>query len=263
MKLSFSTIGCPDWSLEDILIAGSDLGYDGIEFRGIGKEVYTPACPDFSDSKISKTLDRLKEHHLQICCLTSGACFYNENCQKEIMDYITLANKLGVKYIRVLGDSQPHPSDLANDKITHSILEEMAPIATAKGITLCVETNGIYADTKRLAGILKKYDGAVGALWDINHPIRFFQETPEQTYDNIGPYLKHVHIKDSISLEGTIQYKLVGRGDLPIADVVKLLQTNGYDGFLSLEWIKRWNAQLEEPAMAFLYYVHEMKRLKA
>ena len=35
MKLAFSTLGCPGWMWRDILSAAADLGYDGIEMRGL------------------------------------------------------------------------------------------------------------------------------------------------------------------------------------------------------------------------------------
>ncbi len=31
MKISFSTLGCPGWSYEDILSTAKDLGFNGIE----------------------------------------------------------------------------------------------------------------------------------------------------------------------------------------------------------------------------------------
>ena len=51
MKLSFSTVGCPDWSWGEIVAAASDLGYDGIELRGLGRELYTPGLSLFAPGK--------------------------------------------------------------------------------------------------------------------------------------------------------------------------------------------------------------------
>ena len=42
MKLAFSTIGCPNWSYDEVVSTASDLGYDGFEVRGIGGEIYAP-----------------------------------------------------------------------------------------------------------------------------------------------------------------------------------------------------------------------------
>ena len=36
MKLSFSTLGCPEWSWNEILATAKDMGFDGIEIRGVG-----------------------------------------------------------------------------------------------------------------------------------------------------------------------------------------------------------------------------------
>lgn len=36
MKISFSTLGCPRWSWREILATACDLGYGGVEVRGVG-----------------------------------------------------------------------------------------------------------------------------------------------------------------------------------------------------------------------------------
>ena len=38
MKLAFSTLGCPDWSWEEILATAKDMGFDAVEILGIAKE---------------------------------------------------------------------------------------------------------------------------------------------------------------------------------------------------------------------------------
>ena len=37
MKLAFSTVGCPDFQWSEIYSMAKDLGFDGIEVRGLGK----------------------------------------------------------------------------------------------------------------------------------------------------------------------------------------------------------------------------------
>src|SRR5690242_10967337 len=38
MKLAFSTLGCPEWNLEQILSAACASGYEGVEWRGYQAE---------------------------------------------------------------------------------------------------------------------------------------------------------------------------------------------------------------------------------
>ena len=130
-------------------------------------------------------------------------------------------------------------------------------------MTLLVETNGAYADTKKLRALLEQVSSSyVGALWDINHPVRFFGETVEQTYENIGPHLKYVHLKDSVALpDGSVQYRMLTKGDLPVREMIGLLREKGYAGYLSLEWVKRWNRDLEDAGIVFAHYINKMKTL--
>ena len=55
------------------------------------------------------------------------------------------------------------------------------------------------------------------ALYGIcTHPYRFAGEKPETTVQNLGAYIKYVHIKDSVVEDGVVKYKMMGEGDLPI-----------------------------------------------
>ncbi|MBE6854860.1 MAG: sugar phosphate isomerase/epimerase, partial [Ruminococcus sp.] len=38
MKIGFSTIACPEYSWTDIYTMAKDLGFDGIEIRGLGND---------------------------------------------------------------------------------------------------------------------------------------------------------------------------------------------------------------------------------
>ena len=46
-----------------------------------------------------------------------------------------------------------------------------------------------------------------------------------------------------------VEYRMMGYGDVPVADAVTLLDRAGFDGFFSLEWVKRWNPDLQEPGI--------------
>lgn len=54
MKLSFSTLGCPDWSFQTILDEAQRLGFDGIEIRGIEGEMDVAKIPYFKPRKGKK-----------------------------------------------------------------------------------------------------------------------------------------------------------------------------------------------------------------
>ena len=267
MKLSFSTLGCPEWSWNEILATAKDMGFDGIEIRGVGNELYAPAIREFSANNIQSTKNKLKAMGLENVCLTSACYLYDKTNAGRYLEegkaYIDTASALGASYIRVLGDKDPQPSADIDDSVVAASLEPLGQYAKERGVVPLIETNGVYADTKRLSALLRSLSGSsIGVLWDMHHPYRYFGEQPEQTYENIGSYIKYVHVKDSVvDRDGRLQYKMMGYGDLPVKEGVRILNENGYDGYLSLEWVKRWYSDLEAPGVVFLQYINYMKKI--
>lgn len=265
MKISFSTLGCPGYSWADIYSLAKDFGFHGIEMRGMGEDIFAVKSP-FAPENLEKTVAQLKKLRLEICCLSSGCALrfaekHNETIE-ELKKYIALAKALGTPYIRVLGDLTAAPVTDFDDECVIEPMKLLAPIAQEAGVTLLIETNGVYSDTKRLADVLSRIaSDNVAALWDFNHPYRFNGELPETTITNLGAYIKHVHIKDSIEENGEVVYKLVGEGDLPpMADYMKALRSLNYEGYISLEWLKQYAPELSDAGIVFPHFAHFMEQ---
>jgi sugar phosphate isomerase/epimerase len=56
-----------------------------------------------------------------------------------------------------------------------------------------------------------------------------------------------VHIKDA-RRDGNLT--LLGEGDVPVRSCVEALVAEGYSGWFSVEWEKRWHPELAEPEVA-------------
>ncbi|OPZ92821.1 MAG: Long-chain-fatty-acid--CoA ligase [Firmicutes bacterium ADurb.Bin419] len=265
MKIAFSTLGCPDFSWNDIYSMAKDFGFDGIEIRGLGSEIFAVNAQPFTEAQLPHTVKKLSELRLEIPCLSSGCCLkFAENVEenhKEIIQYIDLASKLGTPYIRILADLEPHPNGEVDDSVVLAALQRLAPLAEEKGVTLLVETNGVYSDTARLCSLLDHVaSDAVAALWDLHHPYRFAGEKPGKTVHNLGAYIKYVHIKDSIMENGVPKYRMMGEGDLPIDDMMMALRSINYEGYVSLEWVKRWATDLDDAGVVFPNFANYMER---
>ena len=74
MKIAFSTLGCPDSDWADIYPMAKDLGYDGIEIRGLGNDISAVQSPPFTEAKLPQTMAKLASLHLEIPCFSSGCC---------------------------------------------------------------------------------------------------------------------------------------------------------------------------------------------
>ena len=267
MKLAFSTLACPNWSWQDITSAAKDFGFDGIEVRGLGEEIFAVRAPPFAEGELSATRRKLDTLRLTIPCFSSACCLKypgrEEENFTEIVEYIKLAGKLGTPYVRILADLAPEPEgDEVDDGTIIAQLKKLAPAAERQGVSLLVETNGVYADTARLYRLLEQVaSDAVGALWDVHHPYRFFAEEAERTVQNLGAYIKYVHAKDS-ALDGAsqLQYRLMGEGDLPLDSMMRALSSINYEGYVSLEWVKRWSKDLQDPGTVIPHYANYMAR---
>ena len=85
MKISFSTLACPDYSWVDIYSMAKDLGFGGIEIRGLGQDIFAVHARPFTDERLPKTLEKLRSLNLEIPCLASGCGLkYKEDFDKNI-----------------------------------------------------------------------------------------------------------------------------------------------------------------------------------
>jgi fatty-acyl-CoA synthase len=244
-----------------------DFDFDGIEIRGIGDELFTVNAYPFTDSQLPATLAKLKSLNLEVPCLSSDTPISDpelaDTAINEISAYASLASKINAKYIRVLGDKTPAPTKEIDDTIVINSLIRLIPIATKYDVTLLVETNGVYSDTKRLKKVLEAVnDSHIAALWDIHHPYRNFGESPNETVSNLGDYIKFIHVKDSSKVGDTVEYRLMGDGDMPLANIFECLNRMNYDGYVSLEWVYRWSHDLSDAGIVVPHFADYMAQYR-
>jgi len=267
MKIGFSTLGCPRWAWNEIVATACDLGYDGVEVRGVGKDISVPSVPAFSDRNIDQTKAELERLHLTIPCLASDCCIHLRESEAatetEIRAYVHLAERLGTPYIRCMAAAPvPHPVGAVDEGYVRERAVALGSIAQEQGVKLLIETHGVWSDTTKLARLLSTIGSqGVGALWDVHHPYRFTGEKPQISFENLGPWICHAHLKDSIATSDGFRYTLPGFGDVPLEAAVRILTDGGYQGFYSLEWVKRWDMTLEEPGIIFAHYANYMRTL--
>ncbi len=265
MKISFSTLGCPHWNWREITSAAVDLNYQGIEMRGIGTDISVPVIPIFSDKNIPHTMAELERMQLTIPCLDSDCCIHLRDSQApvdiEVEAYLKLAKTLGTPYVRIMAAAPvPKPVGTVDEGYVKEHAQQLAALAEHYGVTLLIETNGIWCDSEKLAGLLQAVNSKhLGALWDVHHPYRFLGESPQVTAGNLRPWIGHTHLKDSQKTADGYRYALPGFGDVPLEGVVHALKAIDYDGFYSLEWVKRWDTTLEEPGIVFAHFANYMR----
>jgi len=269
MKLAFTTLGCLDWNLDQIISAAKEYGFQGIDFRGYMDELNIYKLPEFS-TEVEVTKAKIKDAGLAVTCFSASIRLIAPNDEmrveflNEIIEYAKLAKIFGTKYIRVFGGGWLNFS--REEAIAEAIrnMELLLDATEEYGVVFAIETHDEWGDTTTMKDFLEKMDNPrVKVVWDINHPYRG-GETPEKTYENIGKWVAYTHWKDSkYAPENDRGYEecIPGIGDLPLKRFYDLLEMADYDGWHTLEWERKWHPELEPPEFAFPAFVKSMKEI--
>ena len=262
MKLAFTTLGCPDWTLDRMIAGAKEYGFDGVDFRGCAGEMDLWKLPEFS-TKLHATATRLYEAGIKVPCLSSSARLLRDTdeersaSRENLGRFVEIGGMLGADYVRVFGGYNGERSEDTARAEAAAVLDDLAGLAVHEDIAVLVETHDDWVATDKLASLLDAATAPnIGAIWDINHPYRYFGETPEQSWANLGRWVRYVHVKDSsVGPDGERVHALIGDGDVPIADCIRVIKEGGYDGWLAYEWEKKWAPDIPEPEVAFPRYV--------
>jgi len=264
MKMSFSTLACPDWAMSRIMKIAVDAGYDGIELRIVEGEASLWKLAAFSGTQAPATKRALADYGLSISCVDTSCCFHSPD-EKERDRWIgeglrmsDLAAELGAPAIRVFGDTiQPGASQESTRGWIAESIRELAEVTSQKGIEVWLETHGDFCGAKETAAILSESSSQhVGVVWD---PVNSFISTDEKPTEGaplLGPAIRHVHVKDFQRTEDGFRYVLTGDGDFPLHDLKRALRQLHYDRFLSFEWEKKWHPELTDAAIALPHFAN-------
>ena len=266
--LSFSTLGCPDWSFERIVNFAVENNYSGIEIRGIQRQMDLTKCKEFNTPEsISATLRLMTSRGLKFVDLGSSAEMHHSNAadrQKnldEARSFIDLARQLNCPYVRVFPNKLPKEDRSATIELIVKGLREVGDYAKKNKVMALMETHGDVVESAVLEQIMRAANHTnVGLVWDVVNMWTITREPPEQVYSKLKPYIYHTHIKDAKMIDGKPQYKLLGQGEVPIFEAIDVLNKGGYKGYYSFEWEKMWHPEIDEPEVALADYPKAMTR---
>lgn len=267
LRLSFSTLGCPDWDLNRIMDFAVQYGYKGIEVRGLQRELDLTKCKEFNSASARKdTMKRMKSKGIQFINLGSSANLHTSETVKrkqqidEAKKFIDLANDLNCPYVRVFPNNFPkEQSKEATMELITQGMNELGDHANGSGVRVLMETHGDVVYKNDLLQIMKNVNPKnTGLIWDVSNMWTITKEDPSEVYEAIKQYIYHVHVKDAKLNEGKLEYVFLGKGDVPILKAIDLLEKNNYKGYYSFEWEKLWHPEIAEPSEAFADYANTM-----
>ena len=262
MKLSFMTLGCPEWDLDAICRHGRANGFDAVDFRGYLDALDVTRLPAFS-TDAEATRRRLADAGLAVSGVSSSISVCDGSKRQANLDEarrtIDTARGLGAAHVRVFGNGDV--PGIGHDAAAAIGLETMNEILGLEGATELKWVFETHDHWVRGADCARLLDGiplpAFGALWDMGHTARVGGESPEETFHHLRGRVYYTHVKDAVhepehpqAMKDGWRYVPPGTGELPLAESIALLAANGYDGYLVFEHEKRWHPELPEPEQA-------------
>ena len=251
IKWCFSTLGCTDGSLGEILALAHRYGIAAVEVRGIGGVLNNGEIADFFPENAPKTKEMLQEAGVTPLILGTSVSFHDEakfeeNLQAGKRD-MEIAARLGFSAVRVFGNRIVGDEAACIGRVAEG-LRTLALAAAPLGVSVFLEVHGDFNTVERLLPIVEGCRDlqGFGLIWDICHTNATYGADWRRFYEPLAPFIRHVHLKD---IKNGL-HVLPGEGELPICEVIRTMRADGYEGYFSLEWEKHWHKELPEIEVA-------------
>ncbi len=146
--------------------------------------------------------------------------------------------------------------------------------AATQGIKTMTENHGFFSqDSERVRAIVEGVNHPnFGTLVDIGNFL-CVDEWPVDAVKNTSPYAFYVHAKDFcyrkadeiLSADGFFKTRngnylkgtILGHGDVPVLEALRIVKENGYDGYVTLEF-----EGIEEARLGCAYGLNTLKAIK-
>ena len=275
MKIAGHTMGTPEYTVAEAIDLFARLGMEGIE--AIVHDEYRSAIGiDISATGLREQREHAESHGLQFAAITPYATDLNSDnpqvtaTQREVLlRAIDIAHALGARCVRTYaGRETGGPGRADRFRRLVEAVRGPAEAAAQAGVRLGFENHfNTLADSAKatLEAIRAVNHPAMGIVYDQANLTMLGAEEYQEAIRLQAPYLIHVHVKDlrfKDSLPTTISGAVealppdakptvslpVGEGVLPWGDILAELKAFGYDGWLSIEYERRWYPELLPPA---------------
>lgn len=246
-RRSISTLGCPEFSLEQTLALVQRHALDAVELRALANTIDVPAVLAAEYGTPTALAARMKSAPVSIVSLdTSLKLAANSAADREdFLRFVPWAEAVGIPWLRVFDGG--HTADPATHQAMADTVAWWRTLKEANGwrAKIMVETHDALCTTAALQQFLSLAPGAA-ILWDTQHTWKNGGEDPVATWRAIAPHVVHVHVKDSVSRPSAkhpFTYVLPGEGEFPMGPLHALLQAE-FTGCVSLEWERLWHPYL-------------------
>jgi sugar phosphate isomerase/epimerase len=242
-------MGVPEATLDELFALSAEYNMDFVELRALEGSIDLPgyfATKPFTKSpSASRPPVRLVATNLKLIDATQAEI-------DEFLGCVDVAIMLGAPYVRVFGGGQ------WGDVVSRAQLMRAAQtIESCRGAIktrpvpceILIETHLAFSSSHVCLRLNELLDEPLGILWDSHHTWRNACESPAETWQLIGPLVRHMHFSDSRMRKAPqtgYDCVLPGAGEYPVQALRHLLEQAHYSHGVSLEWEKIWNPEMPD-----------------
>jgi sugar phosphate isomerase/epimerase len=248
MTIGFSSLGCPDLSLEETLALAARHGIGAVELRALGGSLDLPAYLEVTYGSPAALAEKLRDVTTSIVSLDTSLRLMDCTAadREACLRFVPWAEALRVPRLRVFdGGRSLDDGDLAK---AVGVLNWWEKLRRDHGwrVDLMVETHDALVTSPAVQRLMAAVP-ETAILWDAHHTWKKGGEDPVFTWQAIGSSVCHIHVKDSVSrssANASFAYVLPGSGEFPMRSLVRALHGGEYAGPVCLEWEKLWHPDL-------------------
>lgn len=242
-----STLGCPEYSLEQVLELAQRHRLDAVELRALSNSIDVPAVLSAAYGTPARLAERMKSAATPIVSLDTSLQL--ADCKQADRDaflkFLPWAEACGVRWLRAFDGGKN--ADAATHRAMANTVAWWRSERLQQGwkADLMIETHDALFTADSIHQFLALAPGTA-ILWDSQHTWRNGGEDPLATWRAIKPHVVHIHVKDSVSQPSAkhpFSYVLPGEGEFAMAPLRAVL-TAEFTGCVSLEWEKLWHPYL-------------------
>ena len=269
-KIAGHTMGTPEYTVPEALELFKKIGLDGAEI--VVQDDYKSGIPTIcSKQALEQIAQKARELGIRIIALTPYNSHFNsldeDVRQKElegIRRVIGYARYLGAEYIRIYAGNyaagETDPDGKKWEQLIRS-MKELGEDAHRAGVTLVMENhfNTMTVSARQsMDAAVQIAHPSVGILYDQANLTFTLQEDYEEALAIQADQIRYVHVKDLEFKEGAVGFisdevshpkeedrnvytRIVGEGSLRWPQILQMLHDRGYEGWLSLEYERRWH----------------------